>query len=58
MSAVREVTTGREETPVSIHEVMIAVSRLPAPTEAGWTDVRIVPKAGPLPLTFVAGRRG
>ena len=34
MSAVREVTTEREETPVSIHEVMIAVSRLLAPTEA------------------------
>jgi SAM-dependent methyltransferase len=34
MSAVREVTTEREETPVSIHEVMIALSRLLAPTEA------------------------
>jgi hypothetical protein len=24
---------------------------------AGWTDVRVVPKSGPLTLTFVAGRK-
>jgi SAM-dependent methyltransferase len=27
-------------------------------SEVGWVDVRIVAKVGPLPLTFVAGRRG